>query len=1288
MAIPTKKTFLFGLLILFVALVLTAATQVKPYLRDFFSKPHGDPSTLYWKVSGLEFKENMSLSFDSLVIKTPQWEVLSTSAHLRLNPKFLDWGSDPHLYFQAKNLIVVQLDTTPKPPLESPEDLPEITKIRLPIKTQFSLETLELQKFIPNKPIVLHHLTLENPQASHLYIESDSINISKQNLTHKIGLSLIWNAFNDAKIKLRVRKNLDQAQIQGVIPAGKLRLGQFDGQGSIETLAPYMPQLPKFLHQAHHFQINLSANLQKNAFQSDLTFQWKPQLNDSHTENIQDLWEKISIHADFNPKYRNVSLHLLSIEGGNTQVKASQVSHSPKWPVWGKEAAQNNWDLSGSVENTYWTIANFQLPLNLKIQRGSWKYPKGVVYANTEANSKIEFHLTPKENSLFHFMTHVSSTEPWAHLWTNYQTGFQSARVEGRWNKNQLVLYSSMEVPKAYGFLGKKFNAYHRVDQFGYYTDSAFWFDDSGMLAIHGLVSWKKNAEGLKFNFKKINGGSGEVGMDYFKDLSIELNDFVPAVYSHQIVQAYHKFLPQVVNGKIFYDLTSKMGYTNLQGESGYSQELIHWNLATELDSTQLKINKITLNSEGNAISISGVCKFLEANSLESCWKNPLQTWQVISLAVPTLKLENVWGYLQKDILARGEISGGLQYHHLNGFSENLQVKLESLPWRSENFKVTQLDLSGEGDVLALNLTTRDDKIKILNDTLHFKLMDVLSKNPKYQVKVSAPSLNLSSTGEIRDSLGKGRFILKSSLNHKESWGEINQGIVEGDYFLPFKKGLSLPYLINAKIRSLNLITKSKDTLALYGNLISTQDSLSIYQLKAVNRQNQSIQGELGYQYKSKKARANLSTSVFAVNFDQDRWIRLKDVRIDVLGDPNSWEGNFNIDDGFAQWKLPSANFSTGISKTFLKLQKDSVQTQNRISVKGKIQLEDLQYKSKIISHEVTKLLGELASVISWSKNRRKNSIDSKKKPIPLELDLQVNTLGGNNIIDTDVLKANLIADLKITGTSPYVLLTGEINSLEGKLGLSSHTYELQDFSVNWKEDQIEDGRLYLVGEKTLADRCDEPKDSCTIQIILEGDLANPQFNYDGTCTGELGETVEPLNVITSVARGCFESDGNLGDAGRNALGSFVDQQVTKWVSQGAKNIFSGIDQVKVGGFGNFLKDSVATNTGQTGGEENAFSVQVSTRQYYRLRLQAQYRYFQGEEYNFPSELSGGIEWIPPLEKISNHPGWKYRVREKVKVETLLKSPTPNSTSNSAVRQNDLRFQAGLKYNYDFWEIW
>jgi hypothetical protein len=321
-----------------------------------------------------------------------------------------------------------------------------------------------------------------------------------------------------------------------------------------------------------------------------------------------------------------------------------------------------------------------------------------------------------------------------------------------------------------------------------------------------------------------------------------------------------------------------------------------------------------------------------------------------------------------------------------------------------------------------------------------------------------------------------------------------------------------------------------------------------------------------------------------------------------------------------------------------------------------------------------------------FQKSIRTVKTDKRKKRVkPVDLQLNLETAGSGNRIETDILRMVFVGDVAVRGVYPYTLFTGEFSALSGELGQTNQSYDITDFDLKWQNATVEDGSISIEGGKRLRADCKpETQRTCNVFVKLAGRLDEMAFTYDSDCGSNTGETLEPSALINSVSRGCYSDvyvaggggGGNYGEAVFALLEPTISEKLT---SVGTKVSGGWIKRTSVSGIGSMV-------SGDTTGQEH-IALEVESKEKWGMSVRAEAGYRPEKKIANPWENKVALEWRPPLEKASRNAEWKKRVRDRVTLEALAET-NPQEEKANEQNHEDVRAQVGIKYRYKFWKLW
>jgi hypothetical protein len=321
----------------------------------------------------------------------------------------------------------------------------------------------------------------------------------------------------------------------------------------------------------------------------------------------------------------------------------------------------------------------------------------------------------------------------------------------------------------------------------------------------------------------------------------------------------------------------------------------------------------------------------------------------------------------------------------------------------------------------------------------------------------------------------------------------------------------------------------------------------------------------------------------------------------------------------------------------------------------------------------------------------------------PLQVDIDVQTSGSGNTVETDVLRFGYVGDFSLRGVMPYALMNGRVNGTSGELGSKKQAYAIRNLEVKWFNAPPEEGTLEVEAAKLLAKTCESAEtESCTVVTRLVGTLSNPEFAYDSNCEGAYGTGADMTALLYSVRRGCYSNlfaGGAAGMSYQDRALAMIDPIASQFLSQHLTNFASKltsnwIETADVSGLSTGLealtrdkgKRAAGDSGSGTASAREALALEVLSKEFWRLRMRLKAGFQpQAAEDVDPLAYRMGVEWKPPLFRLVDDPEWKRRIKNNVVVEAAVyRDPSQAAELN----ENSVQRRVGLNYNYDWWGYW
>lgn len=889
----------------------------------------------------------------------------------------------------------------------------------------------------------------------------------------------------------------------------------------------------------------------------------------------------------------------------------------------------------------------------------------------------------------------VDPRETWVHAWVDTNVTFRNARVSGEAGKKGLTVEAWVKQPKAYGAAADSVYAVQTVNKSGYYlTGSRLNYKDV-MWPITGQVEWRKAKSGnpspgapvrrhnvsLAFRTKHSRYGSVEYAMPRRRFMTVRAENLDCQHLPYTKLQKLIALKP-VVTGGFEWDWLARTGWVDARAALAYGGQSLGVNAKADWDARLFQAKGLDVSFAGSKLHFSGGVR-LGGKQFWQMGKLGLKDVKGLALEAEKFDAASLAVFLGPGYpVERGSLNGKLSYTDSSGFHGLYQVRdLELAPVR-KLVAVPRLDLIGQGESLLLIMRTASGAYPWLNDSINLRIGEVLGKVPGIYLKaVSDDGLSVSFQGRARDFRDlDGTFSVVGDAALPGQAGKIRDVAVGGHFHTPLAKGLLTAMELDSGYFAGRYAIPGLETQVFKGSMSLRDGRLRIPDLRASNSGGVTLSGSADCEFAGPpRVTAKIRGENLALQWPGIQKLILKDADASLVVDSSGLRAKATVGKAdFASSKPP-------------------------ISMRGSLEQLDLEYfqppspkaaKGPPIASAATPQLKVKARMRNFlfkhkigfrelQKSIRTVKTDKRKKRVkPIDLQLNLETVGAENRIETDVLRMFFVGDVAVKGVYPYTLLTGEFSALSGELGQTSQSYDITDFDLKWQNATVEEGRISVEGGKRLKSDCKpETQRTCNVYVKLAGRLDEMAFTYDSDCGGNSGENLEPAALINSVSRGCYSDEyvagaggGNYGEAVFVLLEPTINEKLT---SVGDR--FSGgwIKRTSVSGIGSAV-------SGDTTGSE-PIAIGVESKEKWGVSFKAKAGYHPEKKVQNPWENEVAMEWRPPLEKASKNSEWKRRVRDRVTLEASA-GTRPDERVKEENRQ--VREQVGIRYRYKFWNLW
>ncbi|MDB5106989.1 MAG: hypothetical protein JWP91_4678 [Fibrobacteres bacterium] len=894
------------------------------------------------------------------------------------------------------------------------------------------------------------------------------------------------------------------------------------------------------------------------------------------------------------------------------------------------------------------------------------------------------------------FMGTVDPRESWVHAWTDTNLAFRHARLSGEAGRKGLKAEIWIKHPRAYGAAADSLYTLQTLNRSGYYLIASRLNSKDIMWPVTGKVEWGRRPPGqaaqpgrkrkvsLAFQTRHPRYGSIEYSMPTTKSMVVKVENLDAQKLPYTRLAKLTALHP-ILTGGFEWNRLVRTGGLDARATLAYNGQTLGVGAKADWDARLFTADSLNVSYLGSKLHFSGGVR-LGGRQFWQMGKLGLKDLQSLALQAQNFDASSLSPFLRAGFpVQRGTLNGRLSYTDSLGFAGTYEVKdLDIVPIR-KIIGIPRIVLTGQGGNLLLSARTTSPAYPWLNDTITVTVTDVLTPITGLSLRaVSDDGLNLRFDGRSRDfrdldgtiSLhGRGALLPGQA-------GEIRDLRLGGHFAAPFTKGLIKELVLDSGSFAGRYAIPGLDTQSFSGTMSMRAGRLRVPDLRAVNKNGRTLSGEADCELLAGGPRvtAKIHGDNLALQWPGIQKLIFRDadatLRVDSAGLT-------------AQARVGKAEFASSKPPVSMRgalenLSLDYFKPPGRKAAKGLPSIAgtipQLKIKAKMRNFTFKHKMGfrELQRSIRTVK------VDKRKKRVkPVDLQLNIETAGVENRVETDVLRMVFMGDIAVRGIYPYNMVTGQFSSLSGgELGQTNQSYDITDFDLKWQNATIEEGRISVEGSKRLRSDCrPDTKRTCNVFVKLAGRLDEMAFTYDTDCGGNTGETMEPSALINSVSRGCYSDEYVAGAGGGNygeAVFALLEPTINEKLSS-VGSTFSGgwIKRTAVTGIGTAVsKDTLGAEP---------IAIGVESKEKWGVSFKAKAGYHPEKKVQNPWENKVSAEWRPPLEKASKNSEWKRRVRDRVTVEASAET-RPEEKINEENRQ--VRKQVGIRYRYKFWNLW
>jgi hypothetical protein len=890
------------------------------------------------------------------------------------------------------------------------------------------------------------------------------------------------------------------------------------------------------------------------------------------------------------------------------------------------------------------------------------------------------------------FSAHIAPAERWLTAFTDTHVVFQKLQVTGNIAAGQIAAVVEANGLRAYGLMADSLRLVNRYGTQGYVLEPSHWVWRKVDWTLSGNVALNQPGHPMAFHLQNPRLGKLDAAMPNSDKMELHLRDLAVGELPYNGLDTLKAHQPRLT-GDFRWDKRTRDGSVDLKLDGRFKEEPLQARARADWNARTLTVNEVRASLSGNEIYASGKLD-LHGRQFYELAKLQKEDVEEVSLGADRFDLAKALALVMaQPPIQSGVAVGRLTYRKDVGFSGTYQLENLHRDGLDETVVVKKLALMGRGDTLVAQVVTGSELEPLFRDSITLAITGVLTPIQTIALDARAEGgMLLDFRGTIKDFKDlQGRLGLHGDITLPGSSGALRGIKLRADLSLPFQDGMQ-GLRIQADTLSADYLVAGLDTQTISAPVKMQNGKIVVPQLMVQSKGSAEMRGHFEWDPATKRMSGLLSGNSLSAQFGPGDKIRLQDIQLELRGDSSVLDLKASVGSGSAEHiKAPmralaifsqmDVNYTMPLGKAASRAAHDN-------------RLPFLRLKMVLDSSELRYRLRSMETLQNLFRRNRQNQ--SVKRSQNMQVQIDVETSGRGNSIETDILRMNYVGNVSMSGIYPYALVNGRVSSQKGELGLKGQSYSIRRMDLKWLNIPLEEGLVELQAEKRLARNCEAGTlDSCNITTHLTGELSNLQFSYDSDCQGASGAGVEVAALVYSVRRGCYSSAMTGGGSGlsyqQQALG-LLEPLASSYLSDAAGKL-SGhwISNVQVTGLGALAGSSktVDTSTAKSSasGSPDAIAIELLSKEFWRTRLRVKSAYAPENTLSSnPWNYRVGLEWRPPVPGFIEDPIWRRRFENHVNVEAaIFTDPNPTQTLQN---QDALKKRLGLNYNYDFWEIW
>ncbi len=883
------------------------------------------------------------------------------------------------------------------------------------------------------------------------------------------------------------------------------------------------------------------------------------------------------------------------------------------------------------------------------------------------------------------FSLEAAPREAWMLAFTDTNVVFEKAHVAGAVRQGAIDATLEARGLRAYGVLADSLRAAFRYAEGTVVLGPARLRHKGAAWDLSGRVETGKAGPPARVRLASPEFGSLEAMQSGPGKFEVHARGLAPDHLPYRGLDSFAAYGPRLT-ADFVWDRNARAGSLALTAQGRYRKDAVAASLRAAWDAERMDLREANASLAGNALSAAGRVRLHGRQFYELKGVGPADVEEVSLKAERFDLAKALAAFLPAPPLRSGQVDGALGFASGKGFHGTWRATGLALAGEERTFAIREASVTGRGDTLLIRGVTVSDAEPLFRDSLAVALSGVLGKEQSISVRARAgQDIALAFDGGLTDFRDlKGRLSLQGGATLPGGSGSLSNVRLQADIVLPLKDGLK-GLQLNADTLLATYAVPGLDTQVISASVRMRDGKVEVPHLTLTGRDGARLQGGLEFDPDGRRLGADLSGTRLSAQFGNDK-VQLRELAAHLQMDSSQMIAQIAVGSGSFEHAKSALRAAGDVSRLTAYYRAPLGSKANQPG--GAIPLLRLSatLDSSDVRYRIRTSMEGLMNI--FRKQGQRRSVARRAKPV--QVDLNVETSGRGNTIETDVLRVTYVGNLSMVGTYPYALMRGRVTSISGGIGTKKQAYDIKNMEIKWLNSPMEEGELNLNAEKRLARSCDASMaDSCAIRMNLTGPLADIKFAYDSDCRGGYGSGGADVGaMIFSVQRGCYSPSASTSAGGltyqEQALG-LLDPFASGYLSEGLERLSGDwIQSAQVSGISALATDrkNAASDT-----SNDAVGVELLSKEFWHLRLRAKSAYtLQNADQFNPWSYRVGVEWRPPAFRLVQDPIWRERLKNHVTVDaSVFTDPSHSAQTNN---QDELRRRVGLNYDYDWWGFW